>query len=320
MLRIGVMGCANIARRAMIPAILECKNTSLVAVASRTPEKAREFGREFHCDAIVGYERLLERDDIDAVYMPLPTGIHAEWVSKTLEAGKHLLVEKSFAQDYASAESMILLAREKNLLVLENYLFLHHSQHQWVLDFLKQGHLGEIHLFRCTFGFPPLPKDNFRYDPGLGGGALLDAGGYVLKAAQAFLGPNLALVGAALHYDNAQGIDIYGEAMLRSTEGQVAQLAFGFDYFYQCNYELLGTKGKLTVERAFTPPPGFRPTVRFEKQDARQEFLLPADNHYRNMFDFFDTTVQHPERYKIHGDELLQQARLIEAVRKEGTL
>lgn len=319
MLRIGVMGCANIAHRAMIPAILECANTTLVAVASRTDEKAREFGRAFNCDAVVGYERLLERDDIDAIYMPLPTGIHAEWVAKTLESGKHLLVEKSFAQDYASAERMIQLAREKNLLVLENYLFPHHRQHQWVLDFLSQGHLGEVHLFRCTFGFPPLAKGNFRYDLGLGGGALLDAGGYVLKAAQAFLGPDLSLVGAVLHYDGAQGVDIYGEVLLRSAGGQAAQLAFGFNYFYQCNYELLGTKGKLIVERAFTPPPGFRPTVRFETQDAKQEFVLPADNHYRNMFDFFDTTVQHPERYERHGDEILQQARLIEAVRKAGT-
>jgi predicted dehydrogenase len=262
---------------------------------------------------------MLERDDIDAVYMPLPTGLHAEWVPKALESGKHLLVEKSFAESAASAEQMIALAREKNLLVLENYPFLHHSQHEWVLTFLAAGHLGDVHLLRSTFGFPPLARDNFRYDRELGGGALLDAGGYVLKAAQAFLGPEASLAGAVLHYDNEHEVDIYGEAMLRGAGGKVAQVAFGFDYFYQCRYELLGTKGKLFVDRAFTPPPGLRPVVRFEEQDRTKEFVLPADNHYRNMLSFFSAEAGRPETYEAHWEEALQQARLIEALRREGT-
>lgn len=318
MLRIGVMGCASIARRAMIPAILASPATALAAVASRDRMKAEEVAQTFGCDAVEGYQRLLERDDIEAIYMPLPTGLHDEWVVRTLEAGKHILVEKSFSQDLRSAERMIGLARERDRLVLENYLFLHHSQHQWVLDFLKQGHLGDVHLVRSTFGFPPLAPGNFRYDRALGGGALLDAGGYVIKAAQEFLGPELSLAGAALHYDDALGVDFYGEAMFRSPNGMTAQVAFGFNYFYQCNYELLGTKGKLIVERAFTPPPGFRPRARFEAQDMTQEFTLPADDHYRNMFTFFADTVAHPERYAAHWDETLRQARLLQAVREEG--
>ena len=317
MLRIGVMGCARIAQRAMIPAILECDNTTLVAVASRTQEKAAEFARLFDCDAAVGYDALLERGDIDAVYMPLPTGLHDEWVTKTLEAGKHILVEKSFAENFSSAERMVDLARGKNLLVLENYLFVHHSQHQWVLDFIAKGNLGTIHLFRSTFGFPPLASENFRYDKRLGGGALLDAGGYVIKAAQAFLGSAVSLVGSALHYDDALGVDIYGEAMLKNPAGQVAQVAFGFNYFYQCNYEFLGTEGKLIVERSFTPPPGFQPIVHFEKQGDPEEFVLPPDNHYRNMFDFFSAAVETPGVYTVHWDDVLRQARLLDEIRKK---
>ncbi len=186
-LRMGVMGCANIAWRAMIPAMIACKEIHLVAIASRTREKAQKFADQFNCDAIVGYEHLLGRDDIDAVYMPLPTGLHDEWVAKTLEAGKHILVEKSFAENYASARSMVSLAQEKNLLVMENFLFPHHAQHAWVSDLIARGELGEIQLLRSTFGFPPLPRDNFRYNKALGGGALLDAGAYVVKAATLFL-------------------------------------------------------------------------------------------------------------------------------------
>ncbi|MBW2345214.1 MAG: Gfo/Idh/MocA family oxidoreductase, partial [Deltaproteobacteria bacterium] len=100
--------------------------------------------------------------DIDAVYMPLPTGLHEEWVLKTLEAGKHILVEKSFAENIRSARAMVDLARGKKLLVLENFLFPHHLQHAWVNDLIARDELGDIHLLRCTFGFPPLPGNNFR--------------------------------------------------------------------------------------------------------------------------------------------------------------
>ena len=186
-LRMGVMGCADIAWRAMIPAIVECGEVSLIAVASRTEGKARKFARRFDCDALAGYENLLSRDDIDAIYMPLPTGLHEEWVTRALEAGKHLLVEKSFANNFASAKKMTDLAREKKCLIMENFLFPHHSQHAWVMNRLAQSELGEIHLVRSTFGFPPLSQDNFRYDFRLGGGAVLDAGAYVVKAAQIFL-------------------------------------------------------------------------------------------------------------------------------------
>ena len=316
-LRIGVMGCADIAWRAMIPAMMECEDVFLVAIASRTEEKARKFADRFKCNAFVSYEKLLDRDDIDAVYMPLPTGLHEEWVLKTLEAGKHILVEKSFAENIRSARAMVDLARGKKLLVLENFLFPHHLQHAWVNDLISRGDLGGIHLLRCTFGFPPLPRDNFRYDRKLGGGALLDAGAYVVKASQLFLGSDLKVLGAKLKYDDDLGVDIYGDAMFKNNMGQIAQVSFGFNYFYQCNYEFLGTKGKLVVERAFTPPPGFRPTVHLEYQDRKQEFTLAEDNYYANMCRFFARTVITQNDFQTHWDALISQAKLLDAIRKE---
>jgi len=316
-LRMGVMGCADIAWCGMIPAMIECENVCLVAIASRTEEKARKFADRFQCDALVSYETLLDRDDIDAVYMPLPTGLHEEWVIKTLEAGKHILVEKSFAENVPSARAMVDLARKKNLLVLENIVFPYHLQQAWVNDLVARGELGNIHLLRSTFGFPPLSKNNFRYDRHLGGGALLDAGAYVVKASQLFLGSDLKILGANLQYDNDLGVDIYGDAMFKNNKEQVAQVSFGFSYYYQCNYERLGTKGKLVVERAFTCPPGLRPTIRVEHQDRKQEFTLAADNHYVNMCRLFARTVLNGEDFQMHWDALLCQARLLDAIRKE---
>lgn len=314
-LRIGVIGCANFAWRAMIPAIVQCEEVALVAVASRTEDKAQRFAEQFGCEAIVGYEELLSRDDIDAVYMPLPSGLHDEWVTKALKAKKHILVEKSCAVSAESAKTMVESAKENHLLILENYLFPLHSQHAWVTALVDRGELGELRLLRSTFGFPPLPEGNFRYNPGLGGGALLDAGGYVVKAARLFLGDDLKLLSATLRYDANRGVDIAGDAMFQAKGGKVAQVSFGFDYFYQCHYELLGTKGKLSVERAFTPPPDFQPRVVLEQDDRREEFVLDADNHYLKMIGYFAAQVRRPEGHESHGKDIVRQAVLLDDIR-----
>ena len=313
-LRIGVMGCSSFAQRAMMPALQECDAVELVCVASRTKEKAEEVAQEFGCEAVVGYSALLMRNDVDAVYMPLPSGLHEEWCTKALEAGKHLLVEKSFAENHRSAHQMLSLARNKNLLIFENFQFQTHSQWASIKNYMNSGELGDVHLVRATFGFPPLPKDNFRWNKELGGGALLDTGAYMTKVSQLLLGTGLEVLGASLKEDSEMGVDIYGEATFRNSAGQVAQVAFGFDYFYQCRVELLGTKGKLSTNRVFTAPPGFKPTLLIEKQVEAEEIKLPTDNHYVNMWRWFASEVRSDD-FSTHWEILLDQARLLDEVR-----
>ena len=120
-LRIGVIGCSEFAGRAMIPAMVEMPEIDLIAIASRKIKKAREFSERFNCEAIEGYSVLLNRTDISLVYVPLPPGLHDEWIARSLEAGKHILVEKSFVQDRQTGKRLIDLARSKNLLIVENF-------------------------------------------------------------------------------------------------------------------------------------------------------------------------------------------------------
>ena len=314
-LRVGVMGCSSFAQRSMIPALRECDGAKLVCVASRQLAKAREVAAPYACDAVEGYEALLARDDIEAVYMPLPTGLHEEWSTKTLRSGKHLLVEKSFASDLASAARMVELAQAKNCLVMENFQFQTHRQWASIRSHMTSGELGDVHLVRSTFGFPPLPRDNFRWNKEMGGGALLDAGAYMTKVSQLLLGTGLAVVGASLQNDADTGVDVYGEAMFRNAKGQVAQVAFGFNYFYQCRVELLGTAGKLSTNRVFTAPPAFEPVLLIEKQGAAKERKLPADNHYLNMWHWFGNEAR-GGNYAPHWAALLDQARLLEEIRR----
>lgn len=314
-LKIGVLGCANIAKRSVIPAIIEVDGLELVAVASRTQNKADEYASLFNCEAIEGYQNLINRKDIDAIYMPLPTGLHEEWVMKVLEAGKHLLVEKSLAMDYASAQRMVALAKEKGLLIMENFMFLYHGQHQFVKAIIAKGEIGDFRCFRSSFGFPPLDSENFRYNKTLGGGALLDAAAYTIRASQLFLGDDLKVEAASLSYNEAD-VDIYGGAYLKAANGMFAELAFGFDNFYQCNYEIWGSKGKITAQRSFTPSIDFRPTIVIEKQGSTDSFEVDADNHFINILRELVRCVNESD-FEGKYNEVLNQSRLISELRKK---
>jgi predicted dehydrogenase len=313
-IRIGIIGCANVAERCMIPAIKMIDDFELIAVASRTDNKAEAFAGKFSCEAVVGYENLIDRDDIDALYIPLPTGLHEEWVTKSLKKGKHVFAEKSLSDNYSSVKRIIREAESHQLLVMEDFMFQYHHQHAFVHKLIKDGEIGEIHFFKSSFGFPPRSKDDIRYNKKLGGGALLDAGGYVVKAAQLFLGPSLELGSAFLKFDSQSGVDIYGGAIFKNDKDQIAHLCFSFDNYYQCNYEIWGSKGKITADRAFTPPPDYNPQIVLEKQDHKEKIVLTSDNHFINILKEFHRAIFEKDFHR-HWKDALLQSNLLDQIR-----
>ena len=312
-LRIGVLGCANIAERSVIPAIKETEGLGLIAVASRTNENAKEFASRFDCDAVIGYQKLLERDDVDVIYMPLPTGLHEEWVLAALDAGKHVYVEKSLALTYESAVKMVEKAQAKNLLIMENFMFPYHRQTAFVKELLQDNTIGAMRAFRSTFSFPLLPADNFRYTKSLGGGVLMDAAAYTLKVSQEFLGNDLQVIASNLNMLEDYEVDMYGAAYLRSASGIVSQVSFAFDSFYQCNYEILGNKGKITAHRAFTAGPGIEPLITVETQSGSRDHKIESDNHFVNILAELRETIISGD-YSRKYEEVLNQSRLLQGV------
>lgn len=313
-LRLGVLGCADIAWRRALPAVAGLPQFELVAVASRSMEKARKFAAAFGGAAVEGYEALLRRDDVDAVYIPLPAALHEEWVSRSLEAGKHAFVEKPCAAGLASAKAMVIKARSGRRLLMENFAFKHHAQIAAVRDLVGRGEIGEVRVLRASFGYPPLDPANHRYDKALGGGALLDTGVYGIQAALHFLGRGLTLVGAHLHVDPARGVDVRGAAMFASGSGQVAQIAFGFEHFYRCDLSFWGSTGRLAVERAFTPPADMEPVAWLERQGRKEERRFPAQNQFAAILGHFADTVLAGADFERSYAAVLEQAGLVEAV------
>lgn len=318
-LRVGVMGAADIAKRHMLPALASLPQLFRIqAIASRERAKAETLALPYTSEAVEGYERLLERADIDVVYMPLPTGLNAEWIPRALRAGKHVLAEKSLAPDYTTARAAVELARAQQLLLMEDFMFVHHAQQVRARELVQSGAIGEVRLLRATFCFPPLKPDNFRYDPALAGGALMDAGGYVAKAAQLYLGQSdptrIRVLASELHYSSPGKADTRGAALL--SDGSIsAQLAFGFEHFYQGGYELVGTMGKLTLERAFTSPPGVQAKILLEQPGRRTEELMPADNHFVGILREFHRAVV-AEDFEPHYLAVGEQARVLDDIRR----
>jgi NDP-hexose-3-ketoreductase len=317
-INIGILGCAQIAEKAVIPELKKLKNHfNIVGVASRTLKRANQFSSKFNLKPFNGYQSLIEHDQVEAVYIPLPNSLHFEWISKALLAGKHVIVEKSLACNYEEAVSLNLLASQKGVVLIENFQFRFHSQLQKLMEMVQDGKIGEIRNMRASFGFPPFPdQNNIRYQKSLGGGALLDAGAYPIKISQVILGNDLVIASSQLAIDPDRNVDIWGSALLVSkSKGVVSQIAFGFDHAYQCSVELWGSKGILSTDRIFTAPPGFTPTFKLITQNGSEEILLAEDNHFRNMLLHFHDLVRMSKGQNDEYQQNINQARLIEEVR-----
>ncbi|MDT0615958.1 Gfo/Idh/MocA family protein, partial [Streptomyces lancefieldiae] len=185
-LRVGVLGCAEFARRRMLPAFDAAAEFELSAVASRDPRRAADTAQPYGCRAVHGYRELLTDPAIDAVYVPLPAALHDHWTEAALDAGKHVLAEKPLTTDPARTDRLFHLARSRALALMENVLFVHHTQHQVVHALIDAGGIGELRSLYAEFTIPRRGSDDIRHCPELGGGALWDTAVSPVRAALHF--------------------------------------------------------------------------------------------------------------------------------------
>jgi len=150
-LRFGILGAAQIARK-LVPAMRRAPGVVPVAVASRDAAKAAAFAREFRLEPVAGYDALLARGDVDAVYIPLPDGLHEEWTLRAAAAGKHVLCEKSLTASCASAGRMVAACRAAGVRLMEAFMFRFHRQHARVRELLAEE-LGAPLAYYARFGF-----------------------------------------------------------------------------------------------------------------------------------------------------------------------
>ena len=226
-LRIGILGTAHIAR-GFVQGVRPSTHVSVTAVASRDAAKARAFADEFAIGRHFGsYEALLADGDIDAVYVPLPNGLHAEWSIAAARAGKHVLCEKPLAASAEEARAMFGAARKHSVHVVEAYPYRVQPQTLKLRELLDAGVIGELRLIQASFGFTLGEAENIRLDPQLAGGALMDVGSYPVSLVRMAAKARPIRVQAAAQWTN-RGVDRTLAATLIHAGGLHAQISCSF--------------------------------------------------------------------------------------------
>lgn len=309
--RIGILGTADIALKRFLPALKKCEDFEYVGVASRSLEKAEEFKQAAGGKIYVGYEELLKDEAIDAVYLPLPPALHFEWAYKALSYGKHVFCEKPFTTCLEDTNKLVNYAKENKLAVSENYMFMYHKQIETIKEMMHSEKVGKTRLIRANFGFPKRAEGDFRYDKKLGGGALLDCGGYTIKLASELLGENAYVSDVNLIKEDYQ-VDLYGAVTLKNKEGMTAQVSFGMDNSYVCDLSIWGNKGILEAKRVFTAPPGFQAKISILQNGAVEEEKEVEDDHFLRSIEHFHSCMFCEDvRNKEYAD-ILRQSRLVD--------
>lgn len=316
MIRIGIIGAADIAYRRFLPALMKDADFSYAGVASHTMEKALRIQESFQGKIYTEYEQLLADETIDAVYLALPPALHFDWGKKVLESGKHLMMEKPFTIKKEFTDKLLNIAEQNNLAVHENYMFLYHKQLQKIKELLATKKYGEIRLMRTSFGFPFRGTQDFRYQKDLGGGALLDCGGYPVSLASELL-ENARVSAARLYMMLDTEVDLYGSATIDGEEATI-QIAFGMDNAYKCDLEIWGSKGSLKAERIYTAPADYSVVLK-EVISGKENLLeIGCDDQFYNSIAEFKKLIEEPEHRKDRMRKIAKQSELVEMIRENG--
>ncbi len=300
-IKIGIICPSEIAFRRFLPALQKVSEFSFAGVAIASPQewagngvvtadteniinkerqKAQTFVENYGGRIFEGYQTMITSPEIDVVYLPLPPALHFKWAKMALENGKHAYVEKPFTTELEDTKVLLALARQKKLAVHENYMFIYHNQLKAVQDFIASGEIGKVRQYRVTFGFPRRAANDFRYNKALGGGALLDAGGYCMKYASWLLGPTAKLVCANSYFEPEYEVDIFGSCTMVNDEGTVVQMSFGMDCDYKCELEAWGSTGTISTGRILTAPDGLEPDMTIKHNQDYTTCKLPADSAF----------------------------------------
>lgn len=313
---IGIIGTADIAYRRFLPALKKHLFFNYIGVASRNINNTNKFIDLYGGKGYGSYDDIINDKNIDVVYIPLPPALHYEWGKKALLNNKHVFMEKPFCTCKEHTKELCEIAKSRNLIIYENYMFLHHRQLEFIKKLINEKLIGEIRLIRIAFGFPFRGNNDFRYNKSLGGGALLDCGGYVIKLASYLLGEDCELKYSKLNYGKYT-VDTYGNAIFENKDGLTAQVAFGMDNAYKCELEIWGERGTILAPRIFTAPPDLDIKICLNDNEGSQEFYLERDDQFFNSIDYFYKMLNDRNSIISEINSIIYQSRYVELIGRE---
>ena len=282
----GLLGTARI-NRMLIPPLRVSVGNRLLAVASREAAKAAAYAKEWGIERAHGsYEALLSDPAIDAVYIPLPNHLHAEWAIRAARAGKHVLCEKPLALNVAEVDAMEKAARESGVVLAEAFMYRHHPQTLKVKELVDGGAIGAVRFVRGTFSFPLSRPDDVRLRPEWGGGCLWDVGCYPLSFTRFLLGAEpVEVFGSQVL--GPSGIDETFAGQLVFPGGVLAQVDAGFRSPVRAELEIAGTTGTIRVRHPWKPAPD-QPILLTRGDETEAVAVAECDRYLLEIEDLAD--------------------------------
>ena len=321
-IRWGVIGAtARIANDAVIPAILSSDYAELTAVASRSRDKAREIaaGAGPYVAAYGDYDSLIADPNVDAIYLPLPNNLHLGWTVEALNHGKHVLCEKPFAMNAQQAEEMAETAEDNGVLVSEAFMYRYHPLQQEVARIIRGGELGDVQLVRASFSFVQTEQDDYRRDPGMGGGALFDVGCYCVHIARRAFALEPTAVTAKSLYDPKNGVDTTTTALIEFDGGGIALIDCSFSLSERATYEVVGSEGAVQVPRFLLGGPAAGDQAEtggfcISRGGEDEERESPRGNMYVAEIDALSRRIQGEDVFLLTAQDAVNNMRALDAV------
>jgi xylose dehydrogenase (NAD/NADP) len=294
-LRMGILSTANIAK-AFVSGVRPSSTVTVTAVASRDAAKAERFAREVGIARSHGsYESLLTDPEIDAVYIPLPNSLHAEWSIRAAEAGKHVLCEKPLSATAAEARAMFESARKHGVHLREGYPYRAQPQTLKLQELLEAGALGTVKMIQASFGFTISDGPNIRLSPELAGGVLMDAGSYPVSLVRMVAKERPWRVNAVAQWTDS-GVDRTLVATLEFPSGLLAQISCSFATSVYRQALIAGSEAVVQTTFFNHPSPAAPPVLclrRGKGWDTAAEIIeVPAMNGFLAETEAFERLVR----------------------------
>lgn len=312
-LRWGILGVAKINDR-LLPAFARASHAELRGIASRSPERAAEAARIAGIPLSYGsYEELLSDPTIDAVYIPLPNTLHAEWTRRAADAGKHILCEKPLTPTAAESRELVDYCRSRSMTLMDGFMWPHHPRTAKLRQFLDQGGIGQVVRVTSAFTFPlqPLDPANIRLRSELAGGSLLDVGCYPVYGIRWAFGAEPVHVWASARCQH--GVDVELTGVLWLADGRVGTFDCGFTMPLRGWLEVTGTEGVVRVPEMWLPGPRAEYTVE-RTGKMPEELTVAGEDQIVHMIDDFSLAVLRKRTVQPDPEEAVKTLRVLDAL------
>ncbi len=312
-MKIGVIGTARIAKKSVIPGMMGVKEIIPYAIAGRKKEKVEAFKEAYGFQkGYDSYDQLLEDQQLEAVYIPLPNGMHYEMVKKALSKGLHVICEKPLATSKEEVEDLFALAEKKGLVLQEAFAYRLSQIHQIVLEKIKNGSIGKLKYIQAHFTFPMSDSSNVRLSRELFGGATYDVGCYNVNLIRYLAQSEPIQILASGKVDTELKVDTESTAILTFENGVTGISHCSFDESFSNEYKIMGTDGRISIPLAFNAQG--KVELLFESgSDVNKETYDITDNYQLEMKHFYDC-VKGKTKQIVNKEDSVANAAVIDQI------